>query len=131
MSKSVLIVDDSNSVRTATRQFVETQLGLEVCGEAVDGLDALDKARDLNPDLIILDLQMPRMGGMQAARKIRDKMARVPIILFTMFADAVQPQDAKDAGIDAVVCKTNLTVLRQRIEFLLNGIIPKTQDLPI
>jgi DNA-binding NarL/FixJ family response regulator len=116
MSKSVLIVDDSSSIRAATRIFVEKQLGLEVCGEAVDGCDAVDKVCELSPDLVIMDFQMPRMNGMQASRKIRNLLARVPIILFTMFADAITPQDARDAGISAVVCKTNLAALQQRIE---------------
>jgi DNA-binding NarL/FixJ family response regulator len=63
MPKSILIVDDSAAVRTTARCFLQNQLGLEVCGEAVDGLDALEKARHLKPDLIILDLSMPRMNG--------------------------------------------------------------------
>ena len=119
MVKSILIVDDSSAVRAATRDFVEGQLGLVVCGEAEDGFDAVEKTRELKPDLVILDFQMPRMNGMQAARKIRDLFARVPIILFTMFADAVAVDDASKAGIDAVVSKTNLPALRQHIEFLL------------
>jgi DNA-binding NarL/FixJ family response regulator len=119
MSKSILIVDDSSAVRAATRTFVEGQLGLVVCGEAADGFDAIEKTRELRPDLVILDFQMPRMNGIQAARKIRDLFARVRIILFTMFADSVPSQEASEAGIDAVVCKTNLPALRHRIEFLL------------
>jgi len=119
LAKSILIVDDSSTVRAATRDFVEGQLGLVVCGEATDGFDAIEKTCELKPDLVILDFQMPRMNGMRAAREIRDLFARVPIILFTMFADAVSLEDASEAGIDAVVSKTNLPALRRHIEFLL------------
>ena len=61
----------SDFVRIAIRRFLEGQPGFDVCGEAVDGLDALEKARFLLPDLIILDLTMPRMNGFQAARELR------------------------------------------------------------
>jgi CheY-like chemotaxis protein len=66
MSKSILIVDDNQAVRTITRQFLECQTDVGVCVEAVDGADAVEKARSLSPDLIILDLAMPRMNGFEA-----------------------------------------------------------------
>jgi CheY-like chemotaxis protein len=119
VSKCILIVDDSEPVRTMTRHFLESQTGVEVCGEAVDGLDALEKARHLSPDLIILDLQMPRMNGLQAARELRTMKIRAPIILFTMYTDEVRLQDALAAGVSAVVSKTNLAALQQHIESLV------------
>ena len=70
MSKNILIVDDSFVIRAATRHFLEEETDFTVCGEAIDGLDALEKAEQLHPDLIILDLAMPRMDGLQAAVKL-------------------------------------------------------------
>ncbi|GAC1622408.1 MAG: hypothetical protein PVS2B2_16430 [Candidatus Acidiferrum sp.] len=119
MSKCILIVDDSKPVRTATRFFLESQPGFEVCGEAVDGVDALEQARQLSPDLIILDLQMPRLNGLQAARELRARCFRAPIILFTLFAEAIQSQDAKEAGVNAVVSKTDLGALLFHLQNLL------------
>ena len=118
--KSILIVDDSSSIRAAIRRFIEFSLGFDVCGEAIDGADALEKARNLVPDLIVIDLQMPRMDGFQAARALRSESFSAPIILFTMFAEAVAADDASEAGIDAVVCKTNLVGLGQRINGFLS-----------
>ena len=119
MPKCVLLVDDSVLVRGITRKFLQNQTGLEVCGEAADGVDALEKARDLKPDLIVLDLSMPRMNGLKAARELRAMMARVPIILFTLYADEVRPEDATAAGVNAIVSKEDLLGLQQNIENLL------------
>lgn len=65
--KKILIVDDSEAVRAAVRFRLESQDGLQVCGEAVDGTDAIEKTKLLQPDLILLDLNMPRMNGAAAA----------------------------------------------------------------
>ena len=119
MTKNILIVDDSELIRVATRHFLESQSGFKVCGEAVDGIDALEKASHLNPDLIILDIAMPRMNGLQTARELRARMHRVPIILFTWYADAVQPEDAAAAGISAVISKSNPAALQNHIKSLL------------
>jgi DNA-binding NarL/FixJ family response regulator len=74
VTKYILLVDDNEVVRIATRHFLESQPGFVVCGEAVDGTEALEKSRELSPDLIILDLVMPRMNGLQAGRALRATM---------------------------------------------------------
>jgi len=116
--KYILLVDDSAVIRAATRHFLDNQPGFVVCGEAIDGFDALEKARDLNPDLIILDLAMPRMNGLQAARELRALMNKVPIILFTWYADAVRPADVAAAGISEVISKSNPAALQTRLHAL-------------
>lgn len=119
MTKNILLVDDSELIRLATRHFLESQPGFKVCGEAVDGIDALEKASHLNPDLIILDIALPRMNGLQTARELRARMQRVPIILFTWYADAVQPEDAAAAGISAVISKSNPAALQSHVRSFL------------
>ena len=89
MSKCILIADDCGAIRASLRQFLERELGLEVCGEAVDGVEAVEKAPQIGPDLVILDLAMPRMNGLQAAREMRKLPINVPIILFTIHSDAL------------------------------------------
>ncbi len=119
MTKSILIVDDSQAIRRATRDFIETTTEFAVCGEAVDGIDALDKARALHPDLIILNLAMPRMNGLQAARALRIT-SRVPIILFTLYASEISSADIIPAGINAVVSKVaDLALLAKQVQTLL------------
>ena len=119
MTKYILLVDDSELIRSATRHFLESQTGFKVCGEAVDGIDALEKASHLHPDLIILDIAIPRMNGLQTARELRARMHRMPIILFTRYADAVQPEDTEEAGINAVISKTNPAALQSHVNSLL------------
>jgi len=105
MAKHILIVDDSDTCRRVTRLFLESQLDLEVCGEAVDGVDAVEKAQALKPDLVVLDLAMPRMNGVEAASQLRAMMPRVPIVLFTMYDDAVWRALALDVGANVVLGK--------------------------
>jgi DNA-binding NarL/FixJ family response regulator len=122
VTKNILLVDDSELIRLATRHFLESQPGFKVCGEAVDGIDALEKASHLNPDLIILDIAMPRMNGLQTARELRARMYKIRIILFTWYADAVQPKDAVEAGISAVISKSNPAALQSHVKSLLTAV---------
>lgn len=121
LTKYILLVDDSELIRVATRHFLESQPGFKVCGEAVDGIDALEKASHLNPDLIILDIAMPRMNGLQTARELRARMFQAPIVLFTWYADAVQPGDIVESGITAVISKSNPAALQSHVKSLLSA----------
>jgi two-component system, chemotaxis family, chemotaxis protein CheY len=105
MSKQILVVDDSDTCRKVTRLFLESQLGIEVCAEAVDGIDAVEKAKELKPDLVVLDLAMPRMNGVEAASALRAMMPRMPIVLFTMYDDVLVRTLALSAGASFVLSK--------------------------
>jgi CheY-like chemotaxis protein len=117
--KCILIVDDNDAIRAATRHFLEKRTESKVCVEATDGFDAIEKARHLNPDLIILDLSMPRMNGLEAARALRAMSVDVPILLFTMYCDDLPQESTVEAGISAVVSKMDFAGLQQCIEQLL------------
>src|ERR1700730_19122344 len=80
-SKSILIVDDSLPVRRMLRSFVEARTDFEVCGEAVNGLDAIEKARTLHPDLIVMDLSMPVMNGLEAETVLKAMLPEVPVVI--------------------------------------------------
>lgn len=103
MTKSVLLVDDHELVRSLLRESFESA-GF-VCGEAENGAHAVAQAEQLRPDLIVLDLSMPVMNGLEAAPLLKKKLPRTPIILFTMHASEVLTQVATAAGIAAVVSK--------------------------
>jgi two-component system chemotaxis response regulator CheY len=103
--KCVLIVDDHSGIRQALRSLFVSK-GLEVCGEAVNGLDAIEKARNLKPDLILLDLSMPVMNGLEAARELTRIMPNVPLMMFTNHAGKIMEEEAHKAGIRMVISKT-------------------------
>jgi DNA-binding NarL/FixJ family response regulator len=105
MAKRVLIADDDRKVREAMKVFFAEGTDVEVCGEAVNGLEAVEKARKLKPDLILLDLAMPEMNGAEAASVLKKRMPELPIILFTMFSDNIGRFLTTAAGVDVVVSK--------------------------
>jgi len=80
-AKRILIVEDEVSVRTAVRTFLQHHSRLEVCGEAVNGVEALEKAAALHPDLIVLDLSMPEMNGVEVASLLRARMPLIPVVV--------------------------------------------------
>src|ERR1700730_8913649 len=121
MLKCILIVDDNARIRRLIRDLLERESGFEVCGEAVDGYDAIEKAQKLKPDLIILDMSMPRMDGIQAARRLKKIVPQIPIVLFTSYSDAFQGHDAHLLGINAIVAKgSDLSLLAASVHNLLN-----------
>jgi len=99
----VLIVDDNPALRREIRRQLESA-GLEVCGEASDGIEGLEKAREVRPDLVILDVAMPRLNGIDAARELRKVQPRLPVILHTLHADIIRSQGMPE-GVDEVVAK--------------------------
>jgi two-component system, NarL family, nitrate/nitrite response regulator NarL len=102
---TVLIVDDSESVRIAVRALFEETGEFRVIGEAVNGLDAINQAEDLAPDLIILDLSMPIMNGLEAAETLKSNSPSTPIFILTAHGGPEVDRAAQAAGVDAVFSK--------------------------
>ena len=107
MPNGILIADDSAIARKAIRAYLN-QRNLEVCGEAIDGVDALEKATELEPALILLDLRMPRMNGLEAASVLRGRMPNVRLVLLTLYDEVLNCQSIMSAiGFDAIISKPN------------------------
>ena len=104
MPNAIFIIDDNSAVRLGIRRQLEAS-GLEVCGEAGDGIEALDRLSQVRPDLIILDMSMPRMNGIDAARQLKYICPNVPVILFTEYADVFRGQQILPEGVSEVVAK--------------------------
>jgi DNA-binding NarL/FixJ family response regulator len=105
MQKTVLVVDDSVPIRRTIRNLFDATDGFEVCGEAANGREGVQKAEQLRPDLIILDLSMPVMNGIDAARILRRILPGVPVILFSGHSTTFREDEARSAGISALVSK--------------------------
>lgn len=102
---NILIVDDMASVRQGLHTILQLAEDFEVVGEACDGLEAVHAAGDLRPDVVIMDLEMPRMGGLEATRRIKDLYSEIGIVILTIHGgDKVHEQAAK-TGADAFIEK--------------------------
>lgn len=116
MPKTVLVADDSDMIRKLLCRLFETEDDYELCAEARNGEEAISLAVIHKPDLIILDVSMPVMDGLRAAKKLKQIMPRVPILLFTQHADLKMMFD--DVPADRVISKTDLVSLMQHVREL-------------
>jgi DNA-binding NarL/FixJ family response regulator len=106
MVKSVLIAEDHALTRQALCSLFTSQEDFEVCADAEDGQEAIEMAQVLRPDLIVLDLSMPVMNGIEAAHALRQLMPETPIIVFSEYSDVFSECEARSEGISALVSKT-------------------------
>ncbi len=112
MVKSVLIADDQEFIRKALCDLFASQGDFDVCGDAENGLEAVEMAQVLRPDVILLDLSMLMMNGIKAACELKRLMPMVPIIVFSEYSDVFCEREVRSAGISTLVSKTeHLTVL--------------------
>src|ERR1700685_4288977 len=106
----ILIIDDNELVRRGVKELISSERSWEVCGEARDGMEGIEKARELHPDVILLDISMPGMNGLEVGRRLRQD-SRLTIILIMSQNDASQLlPSAIAAGADGCVDKGRITV---------------------
>jgi DNA-binding NarL/FixJ family response regulator len=123
-SLRILIADDHESVRKGVCVILGTRGDIEVCGEASNGREAIAKALELKPDLIILDVTMPVVNGMDAAEVIRKSLPRVPILFLSMHENRQIIAEAKRIGVRGYVRKSDAAAT------LLNAIDALLRDEP-
>lgn len=105
MSHNILIADDSRFIREALCNVFEREEDFDICGEAENGREAVAKAQQLHPDLILLDLSMPVMNGLDATRVLKRLMPEVPVIMFSAYRGSSTEKEARAAGACALVSK--------------------------
>src|SRR2546430_8980114 len=121
--KRILIVDDQAALLKVLRTSLEHH-GFTVCGEAENGVDAIGRAIATRPDLVILDVAMPGLNGIEVASILQGLLPNVPIILHTIYADRVGKSLKTLVGIKAVVAKSEgISKLIDRIRSLTDGVV--------
>jgi DNA-binding NarL/FixJ family response regulator len=116
----ILVADDHEAVRKGVCAILGARQGVEVCGEAENGKEAIEKATTLEPDLIILDITMPVLSGFEAAREIRKLLPQVPILILSMHESSQLIEEAKKIGVRGYVTKTQVGgTLLQAVDALL------------
>ena len=103
----ILLADDHEIVRHGLRRLLETQPGWEICGEAGSGLEAVEKTRQLKPDIVILDHSMPELSGAEAARQILKALPKTQIAILTMHDSEQLLREVLEAGVHGYVLKSD------------------------
>ncbi len=117
----ILVADDSEAVRRGMRKLLGQHEGWQVCGEAADGQEAVAKAHELAPDVVVLDFAMPTMNGIEAAKKIHDELPQTAIVLCSMYLDHQLASLARNVGITSVLSKSNIGQVIEGVEAGLRG----------
>ena len=104
----ILIADDHAVVRAGLRALIEAKPDMELVGEAADGVEAVEKARELRPDVILMDLVMPRKDGIEAIRDIKRENSQARILVLTSFSEDDQAFPAIKAGAMGYIIKDSL-----------------------
>jgi DNA-binding NarL/FixJ family response regulator len=121
MAKMVLVVDDNAVIRQALCHLFSSEADFDVCGEAGNGQEAIEKAQALHPDLIVMDRSMPVMNGIDAACALKTLMPPVPVVMFSEYSDGFSDEESRSAGISALVLKSeHVSVLIGKARALLH-----------
>jgi DNA-binding NarL/FixJ family response regulator len=122
MSVRILVVDDDLTIRQLLRRLLEDHSDWDVCGEAADGLEALSKTSQLSPNLVVMDLAMPRMNGIEAARHISAHHPEMPMLLLTVQQVSNElARQARHAGFRGAVSKETGGEVVKGVEALLQN----------
>jgi len=125
VGKRILIADDGEEVRQVVRAIFEARTDYDICGEAANGVEAVEKALELKPDLILLDVAMPMLNGVEVASVLAGSMPDLPIVLYTMYNELLGLSLASAVGARAVISKADgVSKLLECVRGLLE---PKTE----
>jgi DNA-binding NarL/FixJ family response regulator len=116
----IFVVDDNPSVRRYLRGALEQHVNWRVCDEARNGQDAVDRVRGVQPDVIVLDFQMPEMNGLDAARIITQLSPHIPILLVTLNISRQLTEEARKVGVRGACAKADIGSVLNGVDALLH-----------
>lgn len=121
MGVRILIVDDNAPIRAGLRLMLESHVDWEVCGEAANGIEAIERYRQLKPDVMIVDVSMPVMNGLDASLEILKFSPKIRILLYTSYLTPQLIEIAHKSGIRGTVSKDAMHLVVLGLEALLRG----------
>lgn len=104
----ILLCDDNDNFRQLLTQYIKAMPGVEVVGEAVDGVDVIEKTELLNPDLVLMDLSMPNQSGLDATKTIKERWPEKSVIILTLYEDSVYKELADEFNADGFIAKSSI-----------------------
>ena len=123
----ILVADDQEAIRKRVCSILESRIDVQVCAEAADGKEAVEKAQELNPDLIILDITMPILNGLDAARMIKGFAPDIPILVLTVHKSEQLMQEAKKIGVQGYITKAEAS---QTLLHAVDAVLQKRTFFP-
>ncbi|HEX6504310.1 MAG TPA: response regulator transcription factor [Terriglobales bacterium] len=132
MPKRIMIADDGEEVRQVMRAVFEARTEYQICGEASNGAEAVEKALELKPDLLLLDVAMPMLNGVEVASVLAGSLPQMPIVLYTMYNEMLGLSLASAVGAKAVISKADgISKLLECVKNLLEPkAVPNPEGLP-
>lgn len=118
MTLRILIVDDEKAVRTALGRLLATRKEWQVVGEAADGVAAIGMVRELQPDIVIMDITMPRMNGLEATPEIKKALPAAEVLIFTQHDSRQMIRQAQNAGASGYLLKSQANWLVAAVELM-------------
>jgi DNA-binding NarL/FixJ family response regulator len=124
-SIKILLCDDNDNFRQLLMQYVQSLPGVEIVGEAVDGVDVIEKTELLNPDLVLMDLSMPNQSGLDATKTIKERWPEKSVIILTLYEDNVYKELADEFNADGFIAKSSIktqlpAVIQDRLKNFVN-----------
>jgi len=116
----ILVVDDNPAVRRYLRAILEQQISWRVCGEARTGAEAIEMVFEVQPDLILLDHQMPDLNGVDVARRISHDFPKIPILMVTLHLSSQLAEAAREAGVKGACAKQDIGSVVEAVDVLLH-----------
>lgn len=104
----ILLCDDNENFRTLLSEYIKSLPNAEVVGQAVDGVDVIEKTESLNPDLVLMDLSMPNQSGLDATKAIKEKWPDKSVIILTLYEDSVYKELADEFNADGFIAKSSI-----------------------
>ncbi len=104
----ILLCDDNDNFRQLLMQYVNSMPGVEIVGEAIDGVDVIEKTERLDPDLVLMDLSMPNQSGLDATKTIKEKWPDKSVIILTLYEDTVYKELADEFNADGFIAKSSI-----------------------